>query len=453
MTSAGLILAATYPVPALAGQVDDWKTRLVTGCWSCDTLNEISDIGLGVGEQAFAVLAGQTATLLGLLMGVWILFFAGRLFLPFGPEGSPGAVWNEGAKKLFRFAVVLGFLQSSQPFWDYVFIPLMSASMGLSAGIMQISDPFEADRGTPEAAGSSGQNNYCGDSADGSGLIGAESVMHRIDCPLAKIQSQFAKGILVGIAVISGDVHYNPVASTINSIVNPLAGAGDPSNHADSFVGYFVKNVNDLVSGGILIAVYFAGFLIYPLLLVDVVMRISVVTVISPLAIAASMFKPTQRLADRAVWHLVQAGLTLAFASVVAGIAKALLAYTFSHIPTADGKQLADWNSLVAALEGGQIAIDLSTASFYTLVGVGVLLIFMLRESGRMAHEFTGASSDNGTGAGKAVAAMAGKAAGITGSVAQAVVTGQVIGGMSRGERLPPRDRVDDRASEVTGNE
>ncbi len=445
---------AVWASPARAGQVAEWKTRLVTGCWSCDTVNEVTDIGLGVAETAFNALSGQTATLLGLLMGLWILFFAGRLFLPFGPDGNEGSLWNEGAKKLFRFAVVLAFLQGSQSFWDYVFIPLMSSGMGISASIMEISDPYEADRGTPESEGSSGLNSYCGQASDGAGVAGAKSVMHQIDCPLAKIQSQFAKGILVGIAVFSGDVHYNPIKSTTDMLAGQAGGSNDTSNTADSFVGYVVKTANNVIAGIVLIIVYFFGFLLYPLLLIDVVMRVSVITVVSPLAIAAAMFRPTQRIAEKAVWHLVQAALTLAFASVVAGIGKALLAYTFSNIPTAGGLPLSNWKSLVDALEAGQVAVDLSTASFYTLIGVGVLLIFMLRESSRMAHEFTGASGGDFTGAGTAVARMAGVATRVGGTVAQAVVMGRVAkGAAGGGANASAQRRSDDRAKEVAGND
>ena len=133
--------------------------------------------------------------------------------------------------------------------------------------------------------------------------------MHQMDCPLAKIQSQFAKGILVGIAVVYGGVNN------------------------DGRLTYVGRALVGVISGGVLILVYFLGFLLFPLLMLDVVMRVTIIAAFSPVAIAASLFKVTHRLAEKAVWGLAQAGLTMIFVSIVGGIGKAVLADTFNNLP------------------------------------------------------------------------------------------------------------------------
>ena len=121
-----LVLAAA---PALAD--DSWSSQLVTnairGCWACNVFNLVTTIGLSYADQAFATLASGMTLLIGLFMALWLLFFAAKLFLPFGSPGS--AHWNMGAAKLFKLVFVLAFLQTSGPFWDYIFIPLISAGM------------------------------------------------------------------------------------------------------------------------------------------------------------------------------------------------------------------------------------------------------------------------------------------------------------------------------------
>lgn len=386
-------------------QTQSMRDALLQGCWACDTLNQVSNIGLSVANQAFNALSGELVTLVGALMGLWLLFFAARLFLPFGPDGNVGGLWNKAAKKLLMFAVVLGFLQNSDAFWNYVFIPLMSGGIGLAGKIIQMSDPYEAQFGTPEtvpAAGDACSGATATPAASGGAALAvAQSVMKQINCPLARLQSQFGKGMLVGAAIFFGSPQ-----ETISDI--PVFG----------FLDKFF-------CGLVLIGVYFFGYMLYPLLFIDVVMRTTVITVIAPLVIAASLFVPTRGLAVKAIWQLVQSALTLVFASVVAGIAKATLSYTFLHLPTASGHQLKDWDTLILALENPALSgveVDLTSSAFYVLVGVGAILLFMLRRARFMAAEFTHVDGSDFSGAQTGVAAIAGTTLYVAGSGAQAIV-------------------------------
>jgi type IV secretory pathway VirB6-like protein len=349
-------------------------------------------------------------------MAVWILFFAANTFLPFGPEGGVGSLWNKGAKKIFRFAVVLALLQSSQSFWDYIFIPVMSAGMAFSNTIVNLSDPYEAANGIsetgPSPSAGTGASPYCQTSTGSEGVAGAVAIMTQMNCPLATVQSQFAKGMLVGIAQIWGSVTHAFLARTICSIVGGL----------------------------FLIGIHFFAMILYPIFLIDVVMRVTIVTILAPIALAASMFEPTRRIAHKAAWQLVQAALTLVFVSIVAGIGKATVAYVFSTLMVNGSVAGAtDWASLIQLLEdqktasGQDFYIDLTTMAFYELLGVGVILLFMLRQAGRMAAEFTGSPGGDFSGALAGTAALAGAALYAGGVAAQRLVTGAGMVGGGRG--------------------
>lgn len=379
-----------------APSVQSWADKLLNGCWACDTANQLSTLGLGLAKQVFTALCGELVSLLTVTMGLWILLFAGKMFLPFGPDGHAGEMWNKGAKKLFLFALVLAFLQSANAFWDNIFIPLMSSGMGIASQIIQIGDPFEGQQGTSELLPS--DNGYCQAPSLASGVEAAAQVMRQMNCPLAKLQSQFGKGMLIGEMILLGSID--------KSILFPN----------------IINDINQTVSGLSLLVIYFFGFAIYPLLLIDVIMRSTIVAVISPLAIAAYLFEPTRHFATKAVWQLVQSVLTLIFASVAGGLAKAVLAYTFSHIPTADGQPLKDWPTLVKAVEHpalSGVAIDLTSSSFYVLVGVGVILLYMVRRASHMAAEFTNTAAGDFSGVGTATATIAGAVAYVGGSAAQ----------------------------------
>jgi hypothetical protein len=355
-------------------------------------------------------------------MAIWILFFAAKMFLPFGPEGNAGGLWNKGAKKLLQFAVILAFLQGSQAFWGYVFIPVMSAGMAFSRTVVTLGDAFEITNGASETGpgGTTAAQSYCGDSPTGGsdGVDGAVAIMTQMNCPLATIQSQFGKGMLIGVAQIVGAIKQDQIATTIVSVVGGL----------------------------VLIAVYFFGLLMFPIFMIDVLMRLTIMTTIAPIALAASLFGPTKTLAHKALWQVAHAALTLVFLSIVGGIGKATLAYVFSNL-TIDGAAAGarDWNGLIQMLEnqktatGSDFHIDLTTMAFYQLLGVGIILIFMLRQANKMAGEFTGTGGGDFSGAMAGVASTVGGAAHLGGSAVQ-----RLAGGVGRGQggALPMANKV-----------
>ena len=377
--------------PARAGDVLTWAGRLMSGCWSCDALGTLVGIGLHFAETAFTALAGQIATLLGLVMAIWLLLFAGGTFLPFGLDGSAGAFWNRGGRKLAQFALVLGLLQGSHALWGYLFIPVMSAGMGFSSAVVTLTDPFEAQQGTPETGPGQGgaAATFCSGAAPApdDSVEGAIGVMSRMNCSLATIQSQFGKGVLIGVAQVVGAARGGDIATLICAILGGL----------------------------VLILVYFGGLVLFPIFMIDVLMRVTIVTAISPLALAAWLFRPTRRFAEKAAWQIVQAALTLVFISIVGGLGKATLAYVFAHL-SLNGEPAAarDWAGLIEMLEsqrtpsGQPFFIDLTTMAFYQLLGIGVILLFMLRQAGRMAAEFTGGGGGDFSGALAGIASVAG---------------------------------------------
>lgn len=395
--------------PAAAGTVMDWASSMLTGCWSCDALGEIVSIGLEFAGNAFVGLATEISTLLAILMAIWLLLLAGRTFLPFGPGGGVGRLWNQGATKLLQFAVVLAMLQSGGAFWDYVFLPVMSAGMEFSKTVVTLSDHFELTYGTSESGPAGTQNPtaaYCASPAsDANGVSGAIAVMRQMNCPLATIQSQFAKGMLIGVAQLIG------------------------APRQDGFGAETMA----LISGLVINLVYFFGMLMFPLFLIDVLMRLTIVTTIAPLALAASLFGPTRKIFEKLIWQIVHAALTLVFLSIVGGIGKATLAYIFANL-SLDGIPAGarNWNDLISMLEqqknasGALFKIDMTCMSFYQLVGTGVILIYMLRQASRMAGEFSGSGGSDFSGAMAGVASMAGAVGYATGRmVRSATPTGQ----------------------------
>jgi hypothetical protein len=322
-----LVIGLLMPLAAFADESSSAMQKLfnsmTNGCWACGAFNVISAIGLSFADNVFQTLADSLKLILGLFIGLWVLYFAAKVMLPFGPDGGRGQ-WNEFAKKMFRTVVVLALLEGSGPFWDYVFIPLISSGMDVASIMASASDKFDSVATSGSDAGSGGSESepngtvdYChGDQALPNGITGmsdsaqqSAKAMMKMDCPLSKIQSQFAKGIFIGAATMTkGSCDAKTLGAKISEIVtfglSPLMAA------IDSFF-----------SGLGLVIVFTFGYLVFPFLLIDVIMRVSLVAATSPLLIAASLFHSTAKLAEKGLWALVHCSLTLVFGSAVPGSA------------------------------------------------------------------------------------------------------------------------------------
>lgn len=392
-------------------QASQWVNNLVQGCWACGAFNLISAIGLSFADQIFAQLAGGLTILIGLFMGLWVLGFAAKLLLPFGAD-SGREHWNALAQQFFRLMLILAFLQGSGPFWNYIFIPVISSGMAVASGMATATDGFEAQFGSSESP-PNGTIDYCSGSPPPVGIKGlsgnslaASQAMAQMDCPLSRIQSQFAKGIVIGVAVMS----QGTCMSLASMIYLPI-----------------VQNFIYLAAGLVLIAVFLFGYLIFPFLLVDVVMRVSLVAATAPLLIAACLFKSTSKIAIRALWTLAQCALTLMFGAAVGGLGKAIMAYILSVLPVNAGQSLNSWQTLTNALENPcstGLSIGFFSSGYYMLIGAGVILIFMMRRAGSLATEITHVASD-GVGAQAGLAFLVGTAAGAAGRATQ-FVFGQI---------------------------
>jgi hypothetical protein len=434
-----VVLLSALPLVAAADSASDGGssstgqllTNLFQGCWACGAFNTIGAIGLDFADKVFSQLASGMTILIGLFMAMWVLYFAAKLFLPFGAPGA--GHWNMGAGKVMKLIFVLAFLQTSGPFWDYIFTPILSTGLGIASQLASATDVYEGDFGASSgvpggSSTASGVTDYCKGPIPAPTISGLSAsaqqgltALEQMDCPLSKMQGQFGKGILIGVAVIG------QMGCSKSWLPNVI-----PSNGA----------IAVLLAGLVLIGVYLFGFLVFPFLLIDVLARIILVAATSPLAIASILFKQTSRIAERSIWSLIQAGMTLMFGATIAGIGKALIAYILKQMSTTGGPNLTDWKSLQSSLENScsqGFNVDFSTASFYMLVGTGIITIFMMRRAGALASELTGAAH-GGSGAQAGVAAMAGAAAGLAGKAAQFAYQ-QAIGG--------PRSN---KPAEVTGN-
>ena len=379
------------PVSSSGNALAEWMEQMVNKCWVCESLNTMSNQGLTLADKMYSGLSNNIATLLGLFMAIWLLGFASTMILPFGPGQQASRHWNQGAKKIFHFAIVLGFLQSSQFFWDYAFTPILSTGMAVAGSIMTL------------GMNSSQNNSYCSESSslsessqNISGVSGAETIMKKMNCPLSGIQTIFSEGIAIGIGTVYGPIGcqtksdgsmFGDIKSVVSGIVNSLPGS-------DWFL--------NLIIAIPIIVIYFCGYIIYPLLIVDVLIRSIIIAIFSPIALSCSLFKQSHHIAHKAVWNLIQSGMTLIFTAIVGAIGQSAILATFQSLPVNAGYQLSDWSSLAKAISdpcNSGLHLSLFSMAYYQICGIGIIILFMLRKVSTLASDFTSAMSGDYSGA------------------------------------------------------
>ena len=302
--------------------------------------------------------------------------------------------------------------------------------MGIAGEMARTTDGFEAEAGGTSEQPPNGGVDYCNGTVALPNITGmtasatqAAQAMTQLDCPMSKIQSEFAKGMVLADSIMMQTSCPDRV---------PLLG--------------IFQGANYLLSGLVLWALFAFGSVMFPLLLVDVIMRVVLVAATSPISIAASLFKETSGITSKAAWSLVQSSLTLVFGAALCGIAKAAMAYVISNLPANGTDKLNNWTTLTQAIENPcsqGISLSFTSANYYLLLGSGILLIFMMRKASSLAAELTHAGGSTGAQAGVAWAAgVAGRAAGNALSVA-----GQTA-------RVAARHMArSSKAAQVTGND
>jgi len=383
------LVLMTVVVPAASAlEVQDLYGKLADGCWACDMLERTGAVGFDLAQQLFEGIAQQLSTVLGMLMAIWLLYFAGEIFLPFGFPGAPTHLWNQGARKLAVFAAILGFLHSGALFWDYLFMPMFSLGIGLSAQLLSVSS-----------------QQSCSVNGLGTGIDGAKAALESMRCPLSLIQDVFTRGMLTGVAMTQG--------ASWQSWVDFVK--------IWTWPAHFLR----MLSGALLALTYGFGFVMFPLFFIDTVLRGVIIAVLAPLVAVLSLFASTRRMLKRALWELAQSALTMVFASVAAGLATQSVVHFYASLRAADGRPLSDWPALIGALEAGNLKLSFVDQSYWAILAIGLIAIFMVRSAARMAEALTGASAGNFSGATAGVAAMA--ATGLWATAGVARRTGQPL--------------------------
>jgi hypothetical protein len=310
-------------------------------CMSCTLVEMLANTSYELGGKAHAVLQTSMTALLGAIFGIYILVQAGKLLFPFGPLENITGIFNAVATRTLIIIAAMTFMLSFGNYWTLIHTPPLVAGINLTSTLM--------DRTKITLSGIALINQACPqlDSGD------ANAIGQAMSCTMRNAQDTVSKGLMAGIGAMFAN------SASQNPLVMFTSGVG----------GIVVA----LLSAAVLLLIYAPIYLSLPLKMADIILRWTLLAVLSPLMIAAAAFPVTRSFMFAGLKGLLQA----AFELMLYGIVVAFGAYAMSTIIGSLSRN------------DGIYATTLNIAMFWQLLLIGWITDVLLAKSRSVAIALT----------------------------------------------------------------
>jgi len=353
--------------PANAKNMDQSVTEFLTVynrvCWPCLIFDKFAENVFSKGEQVSANAAGPMRRIIGTVSVVFCLVFLGG-GLVVGNAQDIATRWTTVWKFLLGAALGSIFVGSAfANMWNWVYGPVMAVPIAINKefGLTNVN--------TLSIAGNA------------------------IQCSLANVSGPSGSaGIMEGMQGIVCGGHR-------------LSGAGMAygwalMTHTNGFFG----TITNIFCGVILMAVFCWVAITFPLRFIDILIRLTIIGILSPVIIVLAVFKPTRSYVTTAVENVLYVGCLFAFTGIMFNLG----ASVFSGV----------LNTALAGMQGASEDAVTTIVNGIILIGGGIVFSAMIQMAPALAKEFSGFKGGGGGvgdavgGAVSSVASMAGKGAG-----------------------------------------
>lgn len=345
-------------------------------CWGCSIFDAFSTSVFSAGRSVSSSSAGPLASVIVSVSSLFSLVYIGSAFVS-GDASDLLNRWKVFWRLMIAVALGCAWINSGggsfDNTWNVVYSPLMKIPLAVSQAV-------------PGGTDTSG----CGGASVSGAPAGAGQViseMRNVICGGHKIT---LKGIAFGLA---------------------LAGSGDG----------LVGTLCNIVAGLAICAIFVWVAISFPLRFIDVLIRLTVLGIVTPVLVVCAVFKPTRGYCQIGVSNALYAGCMFAFTSIMFKLGSSF----FEQAVNDRINMMAQSDSLQ------QVSQSL------VLVASGVIFASMLKMAPALASEFSQFRGQSG-GVGDAASSMAAtvttapvKGAAALGSGAMGVGTQMMAGSMA----------------------
>jgi hypothetical protein len=306
-TSGGVPVAPGAPAsPAATGQgFDLFGMKLaipnLSGvCTTCTIVGRLVENIDALGRKMNDQIRSGVLGLIGLSVAFMLFWNGAKLLFPFMPLNSTGQLYNRMVSQTGIALIVAGFIGSFVGYWDYVFQPVVTSGLNITSAVM---DQARTAMNTTTSGNVAGQMFACSSgSAPLTTAATSPQIAQSLSCVLTEMQQT------IGFAI---EQSLNGMFSSVNIIT-----------------------VAPAILGGLILAFFYIKiFLSLPVRIVDVVIRWTIFSVLSPLFFAAMILPVTRSFAFSGIKSLFQGVLELFLYALVIALAGYAIRESIGTVP------------------------------------------------------------------------------------------------------------------------
>ncbi len=332
-------------------------------CWPCLIFDKFADNVFSKGQEVSASAAGPMRRIIGAVSVVFCLVFLGGGLVA-GDASDIARRWTTVWKFLLGAALGSIFVGSAfTNMWNWVYGPVMAVPIAINQ---------EFGGTTVNTLTVAGNQVACSLSSP-SGPSGSAGIM------------QGMQGIVCGGHRLSGaGMAYGWALMT----------------HTNGFFG----TITNIFCGFVLMAVFCWVAITFPLRFIDILIRLTIIGILSPVIIVLAVFKPTRSYVTTAIQNVLYVGCLFAFTGIMFNLGSSV----FSGV----------LNTALQGMQGTSQDAVTTIVNGIILVGGGIVFSAMIQMAPALAKEFSGFSGSGGgvgdavSGAVSSVASVATKGAG-----------------------------------------
>ena len=306
-------------------------------CMPCTIIEKMVEVTAGLGKKVFDGIQRGTFSLLATAVGIWLLVQVGKLLFPFGPLDRVSGIFNGVVTKLGLTLIVGTLLLSFGSYWKYIYAPVITSSVNYTNSILQEANIIIS--GVPKDPSADATCAALPDTLIIDNATEAEADARKIGksitCLLKEMQATIYTGLSFSVEAmfqtLTGRSEDQPApnntpifgglitltAGLFNSIYNTASTVATVSNVWGAFV--------TLIGGGILILTWLPLYLNLPFRIADIVIRWTIISMLSPLMIAGAVFPATRGFMMAGLRGIFQSAFELMLIGVIMALCTAAM--------------------------------------------------------------------------------------------------------------------------------
>jgi hypothetical protein len=417
-------------------------------CWACPLFEGVMQVSEKLGKAMSGPdgspsrFAAGVSRILAIALALYVLIEVGKLLLPFGPVEKAKDVGGQLWLKLLIGLVCILMIRNYSVYWDYIYKPITNSAIRTSTAMLKAGMEVTGDKSGDYAKG-----------LDAIPDFDPNQPEKGMSAQIGALQQNLGIGVVIGWASLTA-----------------LFGNG-----AESAFG----NILPAIGGVIIALVYALAILIFPIYMIDAVIRWAIVNILAPFFIACFVFKLTRPTAERAFRGIAHSALTLVFLSLIVAFSGVMM-HTIVQGAIANGLAgggggggAGGGASLCTLIQGASKGAGMGaltspiTPGFWMLLALGLLIIRTVGTASRYAGDFVGAVGSEedklnranelanklkGAAVAAAAATLTAATAGVGGAFAaggQALAAKGGAAAAKAGEALKTAGKVAEKASKV----